>query len=101
MIVKIIKHNTNNWYKLHSKFEVEESKYNPNCYIVTNGKDLGSVIFQSDCEVIIEKPPLGLIPKHVHQEIRLNNIKEAIQRYMETNKTIDIRWVEEYNELIK
>lgn len=49
--------------------------------------------------------PVGLLPKKHFEAItklnRVNNIKEAIQRYIEVEKEIPKEWIEEYNELIK
>lgn len=47
------------------------------------------------------KPPIGLIPKWVRERERLNEIREAIVRYYDAEMEIPIKWVEEYNELIK
>lgn len=48
-----------------------------------------------------KKPPLGLRPKKFWNEERVNNIIQAINRYVCANKQIPVEWVEEYNELIK
>ena len=42
-----------------------------------------------------EKPPLGLIPQRSWKAMRIDEIKAAIQRYMEADKPIPIEWVEE------
>lgn len=47
------------------------------------------------------KPPLGITPKRIWQELRLQDITEAIQRYKDTNMTIPNKWIEEYNELVQ
>ena len=47
------------------------------------------------------KPPLGLMPKTINDEIRFNAVKEVIQRYMNENCEIKLEWVEEYNETVK
>ena len=47
-----------------------------------------------------EKPPIGLVPKIIRQEQRLNEIIEAINRYFEAKKRIPDEWIEEYHELI-
>ena len=49
----------------------------------------------------IEEPPLGLMPKYVWMDKRIQAIKEAIQRFMEREKQIPIKWVTEYNDLLK
>ncbi len=46
-----------------------------------------------------KKPPLGVITKYLHKEIRLNDLREAISRYMEEYFPVDTAWIEEYNEL--
>lgn len=47
----------------------------------------------------IEKPPLGLTPKFVRDEERLREISEAIFRYIEAKKELNIDWINEYNEI--
>ena len=48
-----------------------------------------------------EKPPLGLFPKYLWDEARLQEIDKAIIRYTDRIKEIPIEWIEERNELIK
>lgn len=47
------------------------------------------------------RPPLGLKPKHIHDEERMMAIREAIKRYVEAKKQIPLEWVNEYNELVR
>lgn len=47
------------------------------------------------------KPPMGLKPKHIFKLTRLQDITEAINRYISAECIIPIEWVEEYNELIE
>lgn len=47
------------------------------------------------------KPPLGAIPKWVHDESRMVHLKEAIERFIERNIPVNIEWIEEYNILSK
>ena len=47
-----------------------------------------------------EKPPLGIIPRHLHIEKRIDEIKFAIERYIAQKIPIPIEWFEEYNELV-
>ena len=66
------------------------------------------------------KPPIGVMDKKYYdiflgeniirnggmcakeiQNARLNELKEAIERYMEAKKIIDIKWVQEYNDILK
>lgn len=48
-----------------------------------------------------EKPPLGLKPKYIHDEQRLSEVKNAIDRYFEKNKEIPSEWIEEKYQLDK
>ncbi|WP_010049850.1 hypothetical protein [Carnobacterium maltaromaticum] len=48
-----------------------------------------------------DKPPIGLIPRHIHNRQRLSAIEEAIDYYIEASKTIPAEWITEYCELVK
>jgi ribosomal protein S27E len=45
------------------------------------------------------KPPLGIMPRRIHDSIRARELVNAIERYIDACKEIPIEWVEEYNEL--
>lgn len=45
------------------------------------------------------KPPLGIIPKGIWQEMRLTELKGAIERYLLAGLEVDLAWVKELNEL--
>lgn len=52
----------------------------------------------------LNRPPLGVMPKNiyyqkVYQE-RLSDLCGAISRYYNAGLPINIKWIEEYNELI-
>lgn len=47
------------------------------------------------------KPPLGIMPKWLWEEVRLKELKEAIERYTNEYLPINVKWVNEYNELIQ
>ena len=56
----------------------------------------------------LDRPILGLMPRWLHNELyfddtsndsRLNNIKEAIERYNKASETIPIEWLEEKKEI--
>ena len=49
----------------------------------------------------INKPSIGLIPKHIRQHERYIEVCEAISRYYNNGQHIPIKWIEEYNELVK
>lgn len=57
----------------------------------------------SDCLIRIKlsdiKPPLGLKPRYIHDEQRVDDICRAMIRYMNNKQPIPIEWLEEYNEL--
>jgi len=46
-----------------------------------------------------KKPPLGLTPRFIRDEQRLNEILAAIERYAAEKTPIPLEWVEEYNEI--
>ncbi len=50
---------------------------------------------------MIEKPPLGIMPKWLWQERRFNELCGAITRAYNASWEIHIEWVEEYNELVR
>lgn len=47
------------------------------------------------------KPPIGIMPKEIWEENRLEALKEAMERRKQVNLPIPLIWVEEYNELLK
>jgi len=46
------------------------------------------------------KPPLGIQPRYIWESFRLQELGEAIERYLSVNKTIPLKWIEEFNELV-
>ena len=48
---------------------------------------------------MMEKPPLGLTPKYIHDNMRISEIINAVYRYMDVRKEIPEEWIKEYNEL--
>lgn len=49
----------------------------------------------------VPKPPIGLTPKHIVQNLRMTEILAAIERYLNAEQIIPIEWIEEYNELVQ
>lgn len=47
------------------------------------------------------KSPVGLVPENIWLSERLFDIKKAVERYMNENFTIPLKWIEEYNDLVK
>ena len=48
----------------------------------------------------LKQPPIGLTPKYLHDEQRLDYIVQAMDRYMKARMKIPIEWMIEYNELV-
>lgn len=46
-----------------------------------------------------KKPPIGLMPKSIHDEKRFESISKAMDRYLKAGKIIPVEWVYEYEEL--
>ena len=40
------------------------------------------------------------MPKRIWKEQRLRDLKDAIERYMEANQQVPVKWIDEYNELL-
>lgn len=51
--------------------------------------------------IIRNKPPIGLVPKYIHDYNRVRDIKEAIKRYQEFGSPVPTEWLVEYYELTK
>ena len=62
-------------------------------------------LHQTDVRSSAIKPPLGLIPKKIHDEFvmveRFNEVCGAIARYYNAGMKIPIEWIEEYDELVE
>jgi len=48
-----------------------------------------------------DRPPLGVMPKFIWDKKRIDMLKEAIKRYLDSDKAIPVDWAAEYNELVK
>ena len=49
----------------------------------------------------VVKPPIGLIPRDIHAEQRINAIVSAIGRYAEVGLSFPKEWAEELRDLTK
>ena len=49
----------------------------------------------------LDKPPRGIIPRKIHREQRLKEIKEKIVEYQNDNRTVPVKWIIEYNDLLR
>lgn len=47
----------------------------------------------------VEKPPLGLRPRHIANQLRKREILDAMIRYCDANKPIPLDWVKELEDL--
>lgn len=50
-------------------------------------------------QATLEKPPLGITPRHIHQQQRMDDIYDACTRFYEAGREIPQEWIEEYVEL--
>lgn len=57
--------------------------------------------WQSHLKSQIVEPPLGVIPRRLHDEHRIKDLKAAINRYLENNQEVSAEWIDEYNLLVK
>lgn len=47
-----------------------------------------------------EKPPLGITPKYIWDKQRINDLRDAINRYCLNGYEVPFEWIDEYNYLI-
>jgi hypothetical protein len=47
------------------------------------------------------KPPIGLTPRYIIDTERFNEVRGAIVRFYDAETEIPVKWIEEYNELIR
>jgi hypothetical protein len=45
-----------------------------------------------------EKPPIGIMPKSIHDDIRFISLCDTIQRYFYSETQMPVEWIEEWNE---
>lgn len=45
------------------------------------------------------RPPLGLTPRWICEEERLEQVRAAIGRYIDASMNVPVEWIEEHNEL--
>lgn len=48
-----------------------------------------------------KEPPLGIMPKRLHDKHRKEELRQAIYRYLSEGLRINPEWIEEYNNLIE
>lgn len=100
---------TNETIKVFCKsrgIECSTCKYNRNCPDKRGPiSQISSEGFYIKTEPLLEninkKPPIGIMSKKLWQEKRIEELKEAILRYIDSNTKVPIEWIEEYNDSIK
>lgn len=45
------------------------------------------------------RPPLGITPRYIVDQMRMNEIEAAVLRFLQAGKVPRAEWVEEYREL--
>ena len=48
----------------------------------------------------MQKPPIGIMPKKMWDEIRMQGLADAINRYNEAKAPVPYEWAEEYMLLV-
>jgi len=49
----------------------------------------------------MERTPIGLLPRYIWVEKRLEDVKNAIERYQEVDKKLPMEWILELLDLIQ
>lgn len=49
----------------------------------------------------LTKPPLGIMPKSIWIELRVEALQQAIYRYTNAGLPVPPEWIEEYNQHVK
>jgi hypothetical protein len=45
----------------------------------------------------MDKPPIGIIPKRLWDELRMANLEAAIYRYFDAGLKVPSEWIDEYD----
>ena len=48
-----------------------------------------------------EPPPLGIVPRYIHDELRAREIIAAVLRYLDAVKPVPREWLEELFDRVK
>jgi len=48
-----------------------------------------------------KSPPIGIVPKFIHDERRFKDLKKTIKRQIKHYNYINPKWIIEYNELLE
>jgi hypothetical protein len=50
---------------------------------------------------MVGRPPLGLIPRYIHEERRYEDVRSAIMERLAQNYPVPPEWIKEYNDLLQ
>jgi len=64
------------------------------------GNNMENINFANLPQTPAPKPPLGIMPAKLFYSERIEELKQAIYRRLESNMVVPIEWAEEYNELV-
>lgn len=81
------------------KFAIDT--FNKNHIAAYNGAYGAGIGVLRKVEKKLEKPPLGLMPKNIWIEKRIEDIAQAIRRYIESNFHVPQEWIDEKEKLRK
>jgi len=45
------------------------------------------------------KPPLGIMPRYIHDGSRRIDLRKTIIRHLDAHREVPLEWVEEFNEI--
>lgn len=63
-------------------------------------KSVKPLVKHTEVREVRAKPPLGIMPREMWMQDRLNTITNAIDRYVDCDMQIPLDWVVEYNNLV-
>ena len=81
--------------------DIESHIYNFAAFLEGCSESVVKDAMEDEVETVIRKmvkSPLGLMPRQLHIESRMNDIREAIVRYQDAGMEIPQEWIEEWNE---
>lgn len=93
---------SNNYLNKYSEHQITgfkiTSEYPGEMLVFYDDRDRGGYYFLKNINQLekkTERPPLGITPRHIWQQQRLDEIRAAIERYTELKMHIPLSWIEE------
>lgn len=79
---------------------------NPTCHnklgdIACGSQRDNGLYCSAKCADVGKRPPLGVMPKFIWIEHRIEELKKAIYRYLEADKPVPKEWYEELEDHLK